>query len=232
MRHWERYVTALGSSHGCSPAVYDLFCAEGAFNRKAVLAGAQVIGFDIQESPRTFGMLAISLLGRGKLERALIPEMLHPGKRHSKPRFLSSDLLGPEAESYIELLQATIRRLQSYQRERLRLDYVPVPWSVEKTQEAKPIFDEFGYPQIQLCDTMFRHQVFHHRLFMCSNEASMALSCNHEGKHLRSCGHAHVQIKERRTCTVFAAGTDRLAGDRMSYIGQWVLTLVASRTVV
>eukprot|EP00965_Chrysotila_dentata_P198689 6178956-Pleurochrysis_carterae.AAC.1 len=89
-----------------------------------------------------------------------------------------------------------IRRLQSYQRERLNLDGVHVPWSVENVQGAKPIFDHFGYPQVRLCGTMFGHRVFRHRLFMCSDEISMALSCNHEGKHLGSRGHALADRRE------------------------------------
>eukprot|EP00965_Chrysotila_dentata_P149617 4940789-Pleurochrysis_carterae.AAC.1 len=63
MAHWERYVTAFRNVHGRSPVIYDFFCGEGTFSRGAVLAGAQVIGFNIQDRPHTFGMRAVSRLG-------------------------------------------------------------------------------------------------------------------------------------------------------------------------
>eukprot|EP00965_Chrysotila_dentata_P186887 6170367-Pleurochrysis_carterae.AAC.1 len=63
MTHWERYVTTFRTLYGRPPVVYDLFCGEGTFGRGAVLAGAQVIGFDIQDRPRTFGMPTVSRLG-------------------------------------------------------------------------------------------------------------------------------------------------------------------------
>eukprot|EP00965_Chrysotila_dentata_P144202 4762444-Pleurochrysis_carterae.AAC.1 len=51
MTHWERYVTAFRTLHGCPSIFYDFFCGEGTFSREAVLAGAQVVGFDIQDRP-------------------------------------------------------------------------------------------------------------------------------------------------------------------------------------
>eukprot|EP00965_Chrysotila_dentata_P010374 337701-Pleurochrysis_carterae.AAC.1 len=122
-------------------------------------------------------MRTVSRLGGGKFERMLIPEMRYvqqdltqdefwqhleskghapdcarpdvihaspPCREHTGLRVLGN---GPELEPYTELLQMIIRRLQSYQRERLNLDGVHVPWSVENVQGAKPIFDQFGYPQ-------------------------------------------------------------------------------------
>eukprot|EP00965_Chrysotila_dentata_P091651 3026021-Pleurochrysis_carterae.AAC.6 len=67
MAHWERYVTTFRTIYGRPPVVYDLFCGEGTFSRGAVLAGAQVIGFDIQDRPRTFGMRTVSRLGGDKM---------------------------------------------------------------------------------------------------------------------------------------------------------------------
>eukprot|EP00965_Chrysotila_dentata_P105088 3471219-Pleurochrysis_carterae.AAC.1 len=50
------------------------------------------------------------------------PDVIHaspPCREHTGLRFLGS---GPEEEPHTELLQRIIRRLQSYQRERLNLD--------------------------------------------------------------------------------------------------------------
>eukprot|EP00965_Chrysotila_dentata_P153089 5059072-Pleurochrysis_carterae.AAC.1 len=94
MTHWERYVTTFRNKllHGRSPVVYDFFCGEGTFSRGAVLAGAQVIGFDIQDKPHTFGMRAVSRLEGGKFERTLIPEM----------RCVQQDLTQDELWQYLE----------------------------------------------------------------------------------------------------------------------------------
>eukprot|EP00965_Chrysotila_dentata_P092124 3041609-Pleurochrysis_carterae.AAC.2 len=75
MTHWERHVKAFRSLYGLSPVVYDLFCEAGTFSHGAVLAGAQVIGFGIQDRPRTFAMRMVSQLGRDTFERTPIPEM-------------------------------------------------------------------------------------------------------------------------------------------------------------
>eukprot|EP00965_Chrysotila_dentata_P252400 6210656-Pleurochrysis_carterae.AAC.3 len=144
MTHWERYMTVFRNLHGRSPVVYDLLCRHGTFSRGAVLAGAQVIGFNIQDTPRTFEIRAVSRLGG-----------VHHARNIRGLSFLSIDLLGAEPEPHADLLQATIRRLQSYQQERLKLDGVHVPSSVGNVQGAKPVFDKFGHRQIQLCGTMF-----------------------------------------------------------------------------
>eukprot|EP00965_Chrysotila_dentata_P229149 6197012-Pleurochrysis_carterae.AAC.1 len=127
------------------------------------------------------------------------PDVIHANsscKEHSVLRFLGSGLLGPEPKPHVALLQATIHRLQSHQRERLRLSGVHVPGSIENVQGANPIFDGFGYPQVQLCGTMLGHRVFFHRLFMCSDEVSLAVTCNHDGKHIGSRGHALTDRRE------------------------------------
>eukprot|EP00965_Chrysotila_dentata_P254995 6212065-Pleurochrysis_carterae.AAC.2 len=92
MTHWERCVTAFRTFYGRPPVVYDFFCGKGTFSRGAVLAGAQVIGFDIQDRPRTFGMRTVSRLGGGKFERMLIPKM----------RYVQQDLTQDEFWQHLE----------------------------------------------------------------------------------------------------------------------------------
>eukprot|EP00965_Chrysotila_dentata_P073037 2413898-Pleurochrysis_carterae.AAC.2 len=88
------------------------------------MAGAQVIGFDIQDRPRAFGMRTVSRLEGGHAPNCARPDVIHaspPCREHTGLRCLGN---GPEPEPYTELLQMIIHRLQSYQRERLNLDGV------------------------------------------------------------------------------------------------------------
>eukprot|EP00965_Chrysotila_dentata_P164431 5429159-Pleurochrysis_carterae.AAC.1 len=59
MQHWERYVRVFRTTHGRAPVMYDLFCGEGTMGRGAILAGAEVIGFDIARRPATYGFKAV-----------------------------------------------------------------------------------------------------------------------------------------------------------------------------
>eukprot|EP00965_Chrysotila_dentata_P136184 4502611-Pleurochrysis_carterae.AAC.1 len=58
MQHWERCVSAFRATYGRAPVMYDLFCGEGTMGRGAILAGAEVIGFDIARRPSTYGFKA------------------------------------------------------------------------------------------------------------------------------------------------------------------------------
>eukprot|EP00965_Chrysotila_dentata_P248345 6208278-Pleurochrysis_carterae.AAC.1 len=64
MQHLERYVSAFRATHGRAPVMYDMFCGEGTMGRGAILAGADVIGFDIARRPSTYGLKAVSRIGR------------------------------------------------------------------------------------------------------------------------------------------------------------------------
>eukprot|EP00965_Chrysotila_dentata_P069135 2284664-Pleurochrysis_carterae.AAC.1 len=93
MTHWERYVTAFRTLHGRAPVLYDFFCGEGTFSRGAALAGAQVVDFDIQDRPCTFGLRTVFRLGGGKFERMPIPAM----------RYVQQDLPQDEFWQHLEL---------------------------------------------------------------------------------------------------------------------------------
>eukprot|EP00965_Chrysotila_dentata_P123415 4078719-Pleurochrysis_carterae.AAC.1 len=54
MQHWERYVRVFRTTHGRASVMYDLFCGEGIMGRGAILAGAEVVGFDIARRPATY----------------------------------------------------------------------------------------------------------------------------------------------------------------------------------
>eukprot|EP00965_Chrysotila_dentata_P089549 2956662-Pleurochrysis_carterae.AAC.1 len=65
MQHWERYVCAFRATHGRALVMYDMFCGEGTKGRGAILAGAEVIGFDIARRPSTYGFKAVFRIGGG-----------------------------------------------------------------------------------------------------------------------------------------------------------------------
>eukprot|EP00965_Chrysotila_dentata_P051597 1712326-Pleurochrysis_carterae.AAC.1 len=45
--------------------------------RGAILAGAEVIGFDITRRPSTYGFKAVSCIGGGRFERKPLQQMKH-----------------------------------------------------------------------------------------------------------------------------------------------------------
>eukprot|EP00965_Chrysotila_dentata_P197168 6178026-Pleurochrysis_carterae.AAC.1 len=68
MQHWERYVCVFRATHGRAPVMYDLFCGEGTMGRGAILAGAEVVGFDIARRPAIYGFKAMSRIGGGNMK--------------------------------------------------------------------------------------------------------------------------------------------------------------------
>eukprot|EP00965_Chrysotila_dentata_P107549 3553523-Pleurochrysis_carterae.AAC.1 len=76
MQHWERYVSAFHATHGRAPVMYDIICGEGTLGRGAILAGVEVIGFDIAQRPSTYGFKAVSRIGGGgRFERKTLQQM-------------------------------------------------------------------------------------------------------------------------------------------------------------
>eukprot|EP00965_Chrysotila_dentata_P153386 5070199-Pleurochrysis_carterae.AAC.3 len=106
----------------------------------------------------------------------------------------------PEAS----LVEATIKRLSDYQKNRSAQTHVNVPWSVQIVPGAAELLRGAATHVARLCSTMFGHCVSRHRLLASSDAWMDVPACQHQGKTLGTRGVRDIKTSDYADGNMFA----------------------------